>query len=99
MKLSSKPQPIFKEEPAPPRIPWGKLIYFTLLGGLLLFLGLWLWTKVRYMEAPALVQYREFLVQSTEPGRITEIPVKIGDLVSPRTVVATLDITRRGLDQ
>ena len=99
MKLSSKPPPIFKEEPVSKKIPWGKLVYFTLLGVLFLSLGWWGWTRVRYMEAPALVQYREFLVQSTEPGRVESIPVKIGDLVSPREVVATLDITRRGLDQ
>jgi len=99
MKLSSKPPPIYKEETPSQRIPWGKLIYLTLLGIFLLSLGWWGWTRLRYMEAPALVQYREFLVQSTEPGRLESIPVKIGDLVSPRTVVATLDITRRGMDQ
>ena len=99
MKLSSKPPPMFKEDPAPKTIPWGKLVYFTLLGGILLSLGWWGWNRVRYVEAPALVQYREFLVQSTEPGRVESIPVKIGDLVSPQTVVAILDITRRHMDQ
>lgn len=99
MKLSSKPPPIFKAEPAPKKIPWGKLVYFTFLGAMLLYAGWWGWTRVRYVEAPALVQYREFLVQSTEPGRVKSIPVKIGDLVSPQTVVASLDITRRGMDQ
>jgi multidrug resistance efflux pump len=99
MKLSSKPPSIYKEEPVSKKIPWGKLVYFTLLGVLFLSLVWWGWTRVRYMEAPALVQYREFLVQSTEPGRVDSIPVKIGDLVSPQEVVATLDITRRGMDQ
>jgi multidrug resistance efflux pump len=99
MKLSSKPPPIYKEEPDSKKIPWGKLIYFTLLGVMFLYLGWWGWTRFRYMEAPALVQYREFQVQSTEPGRVQSIPVKIGDLVSTHTVVATLDITRRGMDQ
>jgi multidrug resistance efflux pump len=99
MKLSSKPPPIYREEPAPKKIPWGKTVYFTLLGVIFLSLGWWGWTRVRYIEAPALVQYREFMVQSTEPGRVKSIPVKIGDLVSPETVVATLDITRRGMDQ
>lgn len=99
MKLSTKSPPLYKQETPPRKVPWGKLLYFSLLGVFLLFLGWWGWTRVRYMEAPALVQYREFLVQSTEPGRVQSIPTKIGDLVSPRTVVATLDVTRRGMDQ
>jgi multidrug resistance efflux pump len=99
MKLSSKPPPIFQAEVAPKKVPWGKMIYLTLLGVLFLSLGWWGFIRVRYMEAPALVQYREFLVQAKEPGRVAEVPVKIGDLVSPETLVAILDITRRGMDQ
>jgi multidrug resistance efflux pump len=99
MKLTGNHQPIFREEPERKSFPWGKLIYFSILGIIIITLFIWGWGKIMYIEAPALVQYREFLVQSTEPGRIVDIPVKIGNLVSPQTVVATLDITRPGMDQ
>jgi multidrug resistance efflux pump len=99
MKLIGDHHSIFREEPEWRAFPWGKAIYFGVLAVIAATLVAWGWATIFYMEAPALVQHREFLVQSTETGRIADIPVKIGDLVSPQTVVAILDITRRDLDQ
>ncbi|RLA87008.1 MAG: hypothetical protein DRG58_11285 [Deltaproteobacteria bacterium] len=94
-----KPTTIFKPEAEKKKFPWGKLVYFTILGIIGLALLQWLWNRTIYIEAPALVQSQEIRVQATETGRIESILVKIGDVVTPQTVVARLNITRRLQDQ
>jgi len=94
-----KPPDIYQQPPDKKRFPWGKVIYLTILVILLGFLGHWAWTRTIYLEAPALVQAREFLVQSTETGRIESLTVEIGDAVTPETVVARLNVTQRLKDQ
>jgi|GEM_PF-5524703 len=97
MKAPALP-PLYKREPEPPRRAWGKLIYFTLLACLLLAVGWWLGRRALYLEIPALVDGREFLVQCAEPGRLEQVMVEVGDTVPTGTVVARVDVTRRLAD-
>jgi HlyD family secretion protein len=99
MKLTKNHQSIFREEPEKKSFPWGKVIYLSILAIIIIALISWGWTKIWYIEAPGLVQAREFLVQSTETGRIQTIQVHIGDHVTPDMDLVRLNVTKRGQDQ
>ena len=98
MKLPQPPL-IYRQGEERRGFPWGKIIYLAILVLVLGSLGWWGWRRAVYIEAPALVQGREVLVQPSEAGRIEAITVKIGDQVTPEMVVARLNVTRRGQDQ
>lgn len=99
MKLTSNHQSIFREEPEKKSFPWGKVIYLSILAIIIIALFSWGWTKVWYIKAPGLVQAREFLVQSTETGRIKTILVHVGDHVTSDMDLVRLNVTKRGQDQ
>jgi multidrug resistance efflux pump len=97
MKAPALP-PLYKREPEPPRRSWGKFLYLALLACLVLALGGWLGRRALYLDLPALVDGREFLVQCEEPGRVDQVLVEVGDPVPAGTVVARVDVTRRLAD-
>jgi multidrug resistance efflux pump len=99
MKLTGNHQPIFRGESEKKSFPWGKIIYLSILGFVIIAIVTWVWTKIRYIEAPGLVQAREFLVQSAETGRIETIAANIGDHVTPDMELARVNVTKRGQDQ
>lgn len=94
MKLAGLPLMYQKEAEKRQRL-WGKILYLAFLGGLLVTAAWWLGRGVLFLEIPALVDGREFLVQSTEAGRLEKVTVAVGDTVGPDMVVARVDVTRR----
>ncbi len=97
MKAPAMP-PLYKREPEPPRRSWGKILYLAFLACLVLAAGWWLSRRALYLDLPALVDGREFLVQCAEPGRVEQVLVEVGDLLPAGTVVARVDVTRRLAD-
>ncbi len=94
MRFRRRKAPIISvEEREKKRFPWGKVIYFGIIGAIVIGFGVWGFQKLIFIKGRGVLEAEAIKVESKLNARIVEIRPKINERVSKGEPVVFLDKT------